>query len=361
MVNIEDDWLIAVAEERPPVKREKQLSLISAKKAFAASIVTLVVVCGFVTPVHAEGNDAETIASTVTAVTGAENVVLPVESTDSIDLQSSEILVSLPIDVDAPIQASNDGALPVSIGLPSETMTEEVEFASDGTAVYEGIANSADVTVQVLDNGLRFTTVIADDSQSDTFTYPIGGDTTPVVNLDGSVSLLKPFSATDPETGQEVTGAVVVAEVAVPWAIDAEGDHVATHFEVSDGVITQVVEHGQAGVVFPVVADPQITLLNAFQARVRWNRAETATIATLGWGATGLTAICISVGVSIGGPAAGAAFGAQCLLVSGSGVYTAGLAQNSRPKRCLQMTITNTVVSGPIPWFSTYGAGGYCR
>jgi len=133
------------------------------------------------------------------------------------------------------------------------------------------------------------TTVVADDSQADTFTYPVGGDVTPVLNPDGSVSVLKPFSATDPETGEEVTGAIVVAEVAVPWALDAEGKEVATYFEVTDEAIIQVVERGDAGVVFPVVA------------------------------------------------------------------------QNSSPKRCLQMTITNTIVTAPIPWFSTYPAGGYCR
>lgn len=331
------------------------------KNSVAVAIVTTALVFGSVSAVHAEGDDVEDVASLVSSLTGTESVVVPVEGADSVALNSGEISVSLPADPEAPIEVSNDGTLPISIGLPEETATEEVGFASDGTAVYEGTGNSADVTVQVLDDGLRFTTVVADDSQANTFTYPIGGDATPVLNTDGSVSVLKPFTATDPETGEELTGAIVVAEVAVPWALDAEGNDVATHFKVTDGAIIQVVEHGDAGVVFPVVADPQITILNPFQTRIRWNRAETATIASAGWGATGLTAVCAAAGMAVAGPPAAAAFAAACFIISGSGVYTAGVAQNSKPKQCLQLTITNTIVTSPIPWFSTYPAGGYCK
>lgn len=148
--------------------------------------------------------------------------------------------------------------------------------------------------------------------------------------------------------------------MAAPWATDANGNDVATHYEVVDGSLVQVVDHRSSGVAYPVVADPQITTINWFQTRIRWNRAETATIAAAGWGATGLTAVGAAAGTAIGGPIGAAAFGAACLAAAGSGVYAAGVAQNSKPKKCVQLTITSTVISSPVLWWDTY-SGGVCE
>ncbi|GIG41119.1 DUF2599 domain-containing protein [Cellulomonas phragmiteti] len=48
----------------------------------------------------------------------------------------------------------------------------------------------------------------------------------------------------------------IVLGAAAPWAVDAAGVAVPTRFEVTDGVITQVVDHRTEGVTYPVVADP---------------------------------------------------------------------------------------------------------
>ncbi|MCL2736247.1 MAG: DUF2599 domain-containing protein [Propionibacteriaceae bacterium] len=52
------------------------------------------------------------------------------------------------------------------------------------------------------------------------------------------------------QTGQVVGG------IAPPWARDATGAAVATHFELVPGGFTQTVEHRTGGVVYPVTADP---------------------------------------------------------------------------------------------------------
>lgn len=52
-----------------------------------------------------------------------------------------------------------------------------------------------------------------------------------------------------------------------------------------------------------------------------------------------------------------AAFAAGCLLATGAMVYTAGVAQNSSPKRCLEQFMTFVPLSGVIvgvPWYGTY-------
>ena len=49
-----------------------------------------------------------------------------------------------------------------------------------------------------------------------------------------------------------------LGQVAPPWAVDAAGNDVATHFEVDGTIVTQIVEHNVPGVTYPVVADPWI-------------------------------------------------------------------------------------------------------
>ena len=151
-----------------------------------------------------------------------------------------------------------------------------------------------------------------------------------------------------------MTGQIEVALVQAPWAVDASGADVATHYELADNAIVQVVDHSEREISYPVVADPTFTQINSFQTRIRWNRAETATIASGGWGAGAITAVCGLAGAAAGGPVGAAAFAAVCLAASGSAVYTAGVAQNSSPKRCLQLTFTFTIITSPIPYFDTY-------
>ncbi|MDO4888012.1 MAG: hypothetical protein Q3979_04820 [Actinomycetaceae bacterium] len=52
------------------------------------------------------------------------------------------------------------------------------------------------------------------------------------------------------------TEASIVGVVDAPWAHDARGVEVPTHFEADGSTLTQVVEHRQADVAYPVTADP---------------------------------------------------------------------------------------------------------
>lgn len=91
-----------------------------------------------------------------------------------------------------------------------------------------------------------------DKTAPQSFTYALPDSILPVLNDDGSVVL---FSA--PETDDAV--ASVAGVVDAPWAKDASGAPVATHFEVDNGDLVQIVEHAQATLAYPVVADPKIT------------------------------------------------------------------------------------------------------
>lgn len=57
----------------------------------------------------------------------------------------------------------------------------------------------------------------------------------------------------------------------------------------------------------------------------------------------------------MGGPPIAAIFGAGCLATGGPAIYTAGVAQNSNPKRCLEGFLTYVPgVSVVVPWYGTY-------
>jgi len=224
----------------------------------------------------------------------------------------------------------------------------------------QNIVGGPDVSVKPLADGVRISTVLDESTTERSFEYALPEGVTAELDNDGRVNLSQTVEVDAEGTAATVT--VVIGYVEPAWAVDAAGLPVQSHYEVTDDSLVQHVETS-AATSFPVVADPQWTTTAWNQIRVRWNRAETATIANGGWGATGSTAVCIAAGAAIGGPGGGAALGAACLALAGSAVYTAGVAQNSSPKRCLEPFATYTFVVGPggwVPWFGTY-SGGTCR
>lgn len=67
-----------------------------------------------------------------------------------------------------------------------------------------------------------------------------------------------------------------VAIVDAPWAVDADGVAVETHYEIEDGELVQVVEP-DAETTFPVVADPRVSI--GWGVYVKFNKSESKSIA----------------------------------------------------------------------------------
>jgi len=78
-----------------------------------------------------------------------------------------------------------------------------------------------------------------------TYDFGLGGDVLPLPAADGGIDLVGPDGG-------------VVAQVERPWAVDAEGRHVPTRYEVRGSTIRQVVDHRTRDVAYPVVADPKL-------------------------------------------------------------------------------------------------------
>jgi len=162
--------------------------------------------------------------------------------------------VSVPRAFSDPIEVSPAGTwggelTGLTIGLPEQVQSAEVSVAQDGSAVGEG----SEVTgvIQALEGGLRISTVITGPDAPGRLSYALPDDVDIAINEDGSASL----SRTAVDDGTEVLTATI-GRIGTPWATDARGQRIATHYEVSGSKLVQVVDHHQDGVAYPVVADP---------------------------------------------------------------------------------------------------------
>lgn len=241
---------------------------------------------------------------------------------------------------------SSDGEETMSLSLPGAGHLDDASIGKDGSVTYLGDANTPSINVIASEEKIR-ASAISDASQTERFEYHFGGGVTVEIQQDGSAIAYTTEEVTDPDTGVTTPIEKIVADVATPWARDADGIDVPTRYKASGSTLVQVVEHRSGNYTYPIVADPTFDRPNFFQYRMRFNRAETAIIYDKGLGA-------------LGGLACGT-MAPVCLLAAGSLVWNAGIAEKSRPKKCVQVTATQPyVVPGLVWWVDTY-RGGPCR
>ncbi|MDN4613876.1 hypothetical protein P5G50_05360 [Leifsonia sp. F6_8S_P_1B] len=200
-------------------------------------------------PAHAAAEDplAAVAAADPTALTGAA----PVETTESgvaaIDATIAGTDVTVPVD-------PSDG---VSLGIGDNTIGIGLPFAADAdraTAERAGVVsydnNNGSVTVPSVqaDGSIQITTVIAGPAAPKRYTYPLSLPAEQELHLAGDGSVVVSTAGGD----------VVTGTVAAPWAKDANGAPVATHYEIDGTTLVQVVDFTER-TAFPVVADPSIT------------------------------------------------------------------------------------------------------
>lgn len=232
-----------------------------------------------------------------------------------------------------------------AIGLPNAGLQARGALATTGSVIYTAPSTAhADLVVESIGSGIRIQTVIQSATAPTEYRYRLSPGVTPALLDNGTVELRIAHPGID-----QILGVIAPA-----WAFDKNHNAVPTHYEVRGSSLVQIVEHRNGNVAYPVVADPSIAQINAFQYRIRWNRAETATIASGGWGAAIGATGCGLLGSAIGTPVLGAIAFAACGAAGTVIVYNAGVAQNSSPKRCVQMTFTNVFVAPPFPWVDTY-------
>ncbi|MFF2277906.1 DUF2599 domain-containing protein [Agromyces sp. NPDC058126] len=174
----------------------------------------------------APAEESGDIAIELNAGSGLANVKVPVDPADGITFESSEANAS------------------ISIGLPNADDASSAIVEADGVVSYDNGDGSTTVPVVKSDGSLQVTTVIDGPDAPTRYEYPIelpeGG-----ALVDAGDGF---FAAVDAD-------GLPIAMISPAWAKDANGEDIATHYEVNGTSLVQVVEHS-AGTVYPVVADP---------------------------------------------------------------------------------------------------------
>ena len=223
----------------------------------------------------------------------------------------------------------------LEITLPQGLNIKDGVVARDGTIVFEADGDDAHAAVQTLDDGsVRLQTVLESAHAPSTYTYDFGDDVVLNALDDGSV-----------EVTQTVADGVlaVLGTIDAPWATDADGNSVRTHYTVEGSELTQHVDH-TGSTVFPVAADPKFTQ-TWWNRTLYFNRSETAQVVAYGFGASFIAQY----------------FGVPGRVISGAlGGYSSAFAIYYANGHCGKL-VSYPYPPAPVP--QQYGgseAGGYC-
>lgn len=279
-------------------------------------------------------NDIENISEQIARVAPAEDEFVAPENTDWNSKGSGEFVFEKTDESSQkPMTAESDAGeiSPLTVSLPEGLGLEESETADDGTLVFRG-DKGVDAAVQFLeDDAIRLQTVLEDEDAPTDFQY----------EFDDGIELAEGPHETV-ELIQHDGGVVqTLGVIDRPWAFDADGAPIETHYEIDDNVLTQHVEI-TGDTEFPVVADPKVTS-TWWNFTIYFNKNETIALGS-GAGVCASTAMAFPEAIS-------KLVAASCGAISAAagGVATSG--------KCVK--VVNLGYVGPsVP--QAY-SGGYCK
>ena len=155
------------------------------------------------------------------------------------------VQIQIPVKADSPISLETTAGNGIDVRLPFNEHASSAETLSSGVVSFDHENDSISVPIVKDDGSLQITTIIESSVAPSSYLYevslPAGGRIEQLQN--GALVLLDREGA-------------FLAGIGAPWAKDATGADVLTHFVVDGNLITQVVEHTRQPVTYPVVADP---------------------------------------------------------------------------------------------------------
>ena len=190
--------------------------------------------------------DVESALAGVTPALLEEAVDASATSTVAAVVNDSGTGVSIPRDPSEGVDLTV-GTASISIGLPELDGASSAVTLESGAITYpadNGVAN----TVVPLIDGVQMLTTIASADAPTSFSYPVQ------LPQGGSVALTGDGSAVI----ADAAGNPLVTTTA-PWAVDANGAPVPTHYEIDGTSLVQVVDHTSKDFAYPIVADPSYT------------------------------------------------------------------------------------------------------
>ncbi len=217
------------------------------------AVTTLLFPFGATTPAGAKAQtlDATPSAEVVTDLETLAQQALTLEEVQDegshYQISTEEAQIEIPKNSVEPITLSQNDGEDVYISLPFSSVGDQAEEGEYGEISYEHVGLNASSSVLPRDDGsVQMVTTIESSSAPQEYAYQLdlpqevslqllddGGFL--ALNADGSIAL----------------GA------AAPWAKDANGKDLPTHYEIRGSSLVQVVEHqNHSDVSYPVTADP---------------------------------------------------------------------------------------------------------
>lgn len=196
---------------------------------------------------------ANVVAEHENSIADDAAVVTQNRAGESFSSTESDVEVKLPNDPNKNVLLETP-EVTVEVSLPTAASVTVAEETEVGLLVYENGDGSYTVPIPGRFGDLQVNTVIESERAPRAFEYGLDfsaaveihrlGEAIVVLDSDGELLLT----------------------VAAPWATDASGNDVPTHYEIQGSAITQIVEHNSS-FDYPIVADPWmgVTLFHKFK------------------------------------------------------------------------------------------------
>jgi hypothetical protein len=204
-----------------------------------------------INPSGASASDKETVANIVRSASPAS--VAPVADRSSAPVGESRFALDawgttadVPHDANKEVKIGAPGKVAIGVSLPSASNARLVDSGASAVTAYDNGDGSTTAVLPQNDGAVQFATVISGAHAPDEYAYSLdipAGSHLAFNGESGSVSILD-------------SDGMWIAGVAAPWAKDATGAPVPTHFRISGNQLIQVVQHDDKTVKYPVVADP---------------------------------------------------------------------------------------------------------
>ncbi|GAA2448885.1 DUF2599 domain-containing protein [Agromyces soli] len=225
--------------------------------------------------------DAETIFAAV-----APDVLKDVAEVEivggAVEYTDNGVTTQVPLDPREVVRLSTTGD-EVGLSIPFGDQAELVETSDPGVIAYENGNGSRTALIVHDDSSIQIGTIIQGTESPHRYEYSLSIPAGGLISLDpaGSITILN-------GDGDYIAG------VARPWAVDAQGNAIATRYEVRGTSLTQVVDHS-ADAEYPIVADPWLgsaLISKAVWAKNLWKYSPTLKVYPTqygrAWGAPGI-------------------------------------------------------------------------
>jgi hypothetical protein len=269
---------------------------------------------------------AATIADSVAGRPETPQEVNP----EGISTDVAQGTISVSIDPDEGITAADTTGTDITLGIPGKGGSGSHVA---GNVVYPDIADDATAVARPTRDGAQALIVIHGNDAPERYRFPIevnGQDAGLRESGNGGIQIFG-------------LGNTPAATIAPPWATDADGAPVPTHYEIDGSSILQIVDH--QGAAYPVTADPKHSW-GYITGTAYYNRAETRALKTRSYAYVVAAGLCAAFGSATAGAACavGAAVAAQWSYVA-TNAYGDG--------RCVKIKV-------PTMWAYAY-SGGNCK